>query len=104
MAGDRRPRAPGARAVGLHEACALELDERLRDLAAERLFELGGGARLGREHHRERTGGGFGARHGDSATTTVWSSVKACITCAPPTRPMPLPVPARPPKGRCASQ
>ena len=61
MADDRRPRAPGAGAVGLHQPRALELHERLRDLAAERRLELGGGPRLGREHHREDTGRDFGA-------------------------------------------
>ena len=37
-------------------------------------------------------------------SVTVCSSVKASITWLPPTRPMPLSVPARPPNGRCASQ
>jgi hypothetical protein len=35
---------------------------------------------------------------------TVCSSVKACMTWVPPTRPMPLSVPERPPKGRWLSQ
>ena len=35
---------------------------------------------------------------------TVWSSVNVSITWLPPTRPIPLSVPARPPNGRCASQ
>ena len=35
---------------------------------------------------------------------TVCSSVNASITWLPPTRPIPLSVPARPPNGRCASQ
>ena len=37
-------------------------------------------------------------------STTVCSSVNECITCAPPTRPIPLSDPARPPNGRWASQ
>ena len=37
-------------------------------------------------------------------SVTVCSSVKVSITWLPPTRPMPLSVPARPPNGRCASQ
>jgi hypothetical protein len=36
--------------------------------------------------------------------TIVCNSVKVCITELPPTLPVPLSVPARPPKGRCASQ
>ena len=38
------------------------------------------------------------------ATTTVCSSVNDSIGAVPPTRPMPLAVPDRPPNGRCASQ
>jgi len=37
-------------------------------------------------------------------TTTVWSSVNDSIGAAPPTRPIPLAVPERPPNGRCPSQ
>ena len=41
---------------------------------------------------------------GQGVSVTVCSSVNASITCVPPTRPIPLSVPARPPNGRCASQ
>src|SRR5580704_1104508 len=44
------------------------------------------------------------ARDTCGLNTTVCSSVNDCITCEPPTRPIPLSVPARPPNGRCASQ
>ena len=44
------------------------------------------------------------ARRACGVSTIVCSSVNDCMTCEPPTRPIPLSVPARPPNGRCASQ
>src|ERR1700756_4122527 len=61
---------------------------------------IGGGA------FRERAAGGAAAddhevvRH---ERTTVCSSVNDSIGAVPPTRPMPLAVPERPPNGRCPS-
>ncbi len=118
----RSPERPAAQA---DELVALErVDQRggLGRRRADRLRQLAERARLALEDQRERVGRTLGrgirdhgirrrrarrlgaVAHGDSDTTTVCSSVKVCITCAPPTRPMPLPVPARPPNGRCASQ
>ena len=53
--------------------------------------------------HRDDRRGCMRQRRG-GVRTTVCSSVKVAMTWLPPTRPVPEPVPARPPKGRWASQ
>ena len=95
------------------EAVALERAEQLLELgcvdAGQRL-ELGHRARRALEHGRQQRCDALGdlltVHRGrrSGVITIVCSSVNECITCAPPTLPIPLSVPARPPNGRCASQ